>query len=196
MHSIHKKSSFYNKNKFKNIRLNQMFSNGFEKEKNIIYKIYFNIKEFKQLKIKNFKYIIFYLYDDIKHYKNEYFRILFDDFRGGVSLVTFCEFYDIDINDIIKIFSKKFLNLNDYSILLKFSQSRDVEEYFNIIEEYQDEKETINIKNIFSAQNGKETKKVIFKKKYKGKNIILTNDKKIKNIENVKHKNKIKILSI
>ena len=157
MHSVHKVNNLYHKNKFKNIRLNQMFSNRFEKKRNTIYKIYFNIKEIKQLKLKNLKYIIFYLYDDIKEYKKEYFKILFDDFRSGVSVINFCNYYDIETNDVIKIITKKFLNINDYYILLKFSQSKEVEKYFNIIDEYRKEKERIDVKNIFLRQNRKKS---------------------------------------
>lgn len=196
MYSTHKVSNLYHKNKFKNIRLNQMFSNRFEKKRNTIYKIYFNIKEIKQLKLKNLKYIIFYLYDDIKEYKKEYFKILFDDFRSGVSVINFCNYYDIETNDLIKIITKKFLNINDYYILLKFSQSKEVEKYFNIIDEYRKEKERIDVKNIFLRQNREKTKQIIFKKKYKGKNITLTTNKKIKNFDDIKHTKKMKILSI
>ena len=69
-----------------------------------------------------------------------------------------------------------------------------MEKYFDIISNYKKEKDKINIDNIFLLQNGKKTKKIIFKEKYKGKNIILSTDKDLENFEIIRKK--VKLLSI
>lgn len=187
-------NNFYHKNEFKNIRLKQVFSYFSDSEKNVFYKLFINIKEFKNLKFSNFKYLFLYLNADIKHYKQEYSKILYNDFRSGVRLIDFCDYYQIDISKIKKILEKKFFNINDYYNLLNFAHSLEVEKYFDIISDYKKEKDKINIDNIFLLQNGKKTKKIIFKEKYKGKNIILSTDKDLENFEIIRKK--VKLLSI
>ena len=64
-------NNFYHKNEFKNIILKQVFSYFSDSERNFFYKLFINIKEFKNLKFLNFKYLFLYLNADIKHYKQE-----------------------------------------------------------------------------------------------------------------------------
>jgi len=187
-------NNFYYKNELKNIKMRQIFSYFLDYKRNLFHKFLTNIKELKKLKIKNFKIFFLYLEADIKHYKKEYAKILYNDFRSGVRLIDFCEHYKIDTSNIQKTLNKDFLNINDYYTLLNFSQSIEVEKYFHIISNYKKEKDRINIDNIFLLQNGKKTKKVVFKEKYKGKNIILSTDKDLENFEIIRKK--VKLLSI
>lgn len=187
-------NNFYHKNEFKNIRIRQSFSYYSKYERNIFYKFFINIKEINKLKLTSFQSFFLYLDVDAKNYKKEYLEILYNDFKSGVRLVDFCEYYKIDISKIKKILEKKFFNINDYCNLLNFAHSLEVEKYFNIISDYKKEKDRINIDNIFLLQNGQKIKKVVFKKKYKGKNITLSTDKDIDNFEITRKK--LKILNI
>ena len=187
-------NNFYHKNEFKNIRIRQSFSYYSKYERNIFYKFFINIKEINKLKLTSFQSFFLYLDVDAKNYKKEYLEILYNDFRSGVRLIDFCEHYKIDTSNIQKTLNKDFLNINDYYTLLNFSQSIEVEKYFHIISNYKKEKDRINIDNIFLLQNGQKTKKVVFKEKYKGKNITLSTDKYLENFEIIRKK--LKLLSI
>lgn len=176
------------KNKLKNIREELILNNDYiVKDYSFFKKIKLIIKDIIFNKYYNLNYLSFYLFFNIKKYKQIYCVTVLKDDKSGVNLFKFLDFYDYNIEDIKKILNKDFLYPSEIERLIKLSTEKKVIDYYNIIYNYKYHK-LINGQIDFNIRVKKDNgKELIFKNRIKNKREI----KKI-----IKKENKIKIISI